>query len=98
MKQNEKQRPSELTFQHIVESSPNAFILVNREGKITYVNNQTEKLFRYARLELIGQKMEILVPNRYREKHSEFRYEFSESPTERSMGAGRELFALRKDN
>ena len=46
---------TELTFQLIVESSPNAIILVNKEGKIAYINNQTEKLFGYVRNELIGQ-------------------------------------------
>lgn len=88
---------TELTFQLIVESSPNAIILVNKEGKIAYANTQTEKLFGYSRSELIGQVVELLIPNRYREKHPGFRNTFFHSPTVRSMGAGRELFALRKD-
>src|SRR3982751_4990158 len=88
---------SELTFQVIVESTPNAIVLVNKEGKIAYVNNQTEKLFGYARVELIGKQVELLIPMRFGEKHPGFRNIFFESPTVRSMGAGRELFALRKD-
>ncbi len=88
---------SELTFQLIVESSPNAIVLVNKEGKIAYVNNQTEKLFGYARGELIGQLVEKLLPSRFSEKHPGFRDMFFRSPTVRSMGAGRELFATRKD-
>jgi PAS domain S-box-containing protein len=88
---------SELTFQLIVESSPNAIVLVNKEGKIAYVNNQTEKLFGYSRTELIGQLVEILIPERYRSRHPNYRDLFFSTPATRSMGAGRELFALRKD-
>lgn len=88
---------TELTFQLIVESSPNAIVLVNIEGKIAYINSQTEKLFGYSRGELIGQTVEVLIPKRYTEKHPEFRNIFFTSPSVRSMGAGRELFALRKD-
>jgi PAS domain S-box-containing protein len=88
---------SELTFQLIVESSPNAIVLVNKEGKIAYINNQTEKLFGYTRSELIGQLVEILIPQRYTSQHPHFRNTFFEQPTVRSMGAGRELFAIRKN-
>jgi PAS domain S-box-containing protein len=88
---------SELTFQLIVESSPNAIVLVNKEGKIAYINSQTEKLFGYIRTELIGQQVELLIPERYSKNHSQFRGMFFTSPIVRSMGAGRELFALRKD-
>src|ERR1043165_6967492 len=94
----EQKKQTELTFQLIVESSPNAIVLVNKEGKIAYVNNQTEKLFGYTRSELIGKLVELLIPARYGEKHPAFRNMFFTSPTVRSMGAGRELFALRKDN
>lgn len=94
---NQEIKHSELTFQLIVESSPNAIVLVNKEGKIAYINNQTEKLFGYLKAELIGQRVEILIPERYSEKHSGFRNMFFASPTVRSMGAGRELFAIRKN-
>jgi PAS domain S-box-containing protein len=89
---------TELTFQLIVESSPNAIVLVNKEGKIAYVNNQTEKLFGYTKVELVGHLVEILIPPRYSENHPGFRNMFFTSPRVRSMGVGRELFALRKDN
>jgi len=88
---------SELTFQLIVESSPSAIVLVNKEGKIAYVNSQTEKLFGYTRTELLGQGVEKLIPTRYTQKHPGFRDFFFESPSVRSMGAGRELFALKKN-
>jgi PAS domain S-box-containing protein len=88
---------SELTFQLIVESAPNAMILVNKEGKIAFVNSFTEKLFGFARADLIGKSIEVIIPQRYRERHPGFRNMFFDSPQARSMGAGRELFALRKD-
>lgn len=93
----EQFKHTELTFQLIVESSPNAIVLVNKEGKIAYVNNQTEKLFGYTRVELIGQLVEMLIPQRYGAKHPGFRNIFFALPSVRSMGAGRELFASRKD-
>src|SRR5688572_4333187 len=92
-----KTKHSELTFQLIVESSPNAIVLVNKEGKIAYVNYQTEKLFGYTKSELIGQKVEMLIPERFSKKHPQFRDTFFSLPVVRAMGAGRELFALRKD-
>jgi PAS domain S-box-containing protein len=94
----EKQvKHNELTFQLIVESSPNAIVLVNKEGKIAYVNNETEKLFGYTKADLIGQVVEILIPQRYKERHPDFRGSFFSSPSVRAMGAGRELFAIRKN-
>lgn len=88
---------SELTFQVMVESTPNAIVLVNKEGKIAYVNNQTEKLFQYERSQLVGQVVETLIPKRYHENHPHFRKMFFGQPSVRSMGAGRELFAVRSD-
>jgi len=89
---------SELSFQLIVESSPNAIVLVNKEGKMAYINSQTEKLFGYTRNELIGNSVEKLIPERYCKHHSGFVDMFFKTPTVRSMGAGRELFAIRKDH
>lgn len=88
---------SELTFQAIVEATPNAIILVNREGRIAYINSQTEKLFERTRTELVGQQVEMLIPARYAGHHSNFRESFFEHPETRAMGSGRDLFALKKD-
>jgi len=88
---------SEFTFQQIVESIPNAIILVDREGKIAFVNRQAEMLFDYNRDELSGQSIERIVPHRYREKHPGYRNMFFDDPKARAMGVGRELFALRKN-
>ncbi|TGM56569.1 PAS domain S-box protein [Leptospira adleri] len=92
-----ERKKAEERFRLVVESAPNAMILVNREGSISLVNNQTERLFGYEREELIGQKLEILLPNRFRNEHPELRSRFFSEPSVRSMGAGRDLFALRKD-
>lgn len=88
---------SEITFQLIVESAPNAMILVNKEGKIAFVNKETERLFGYSRTELVGQGVEVIIPERFRTRHPHFRDAFFLSPQTRSMGAGRDLYARRKD-
>lgn len=94
----QKFEQSELTFQLIVESSPNGIVLVNGEGKIAYVNDQMEKLFRYKRTEVIGKQVEILIPDRFIKGNPIFRDNFFHAPSARAMGIGRELFAKRKDN
>ncbi|MGZ8845297.1 MAG: PAS domain S-box protein [Pyrinomonadaceae bacterium] len=92
-----ERKRAEERFRVVVEASPSAILMVNAEGVITLVNNQTEKLFGYGRAELLGQKMEILVPERYRETHPEHRENFRQQPSTRAMGAGRDLFGRRKD-
>lgn len=84
-------------FQLTVESAPNAMIMANHEGRIILVNKQTERLFGYTKGELLGQSIDILVPQRYRERHGEYRGAFLRQPTVRPMGAGRDLYGLRKD-
>lgn len=97
LREKKPKKLTELTFQLIVESSPNAIVLVNKEGKIVYINNQTEKLFGYSKSELIGCLVEQLIPERYHKNHPGFIDTYFNSPSERLMGAGRELFAVRKD-
>ena len=79
----------------IVEAAPSAMVMVNEQGCITLVNEQTEKLFGYDRTELLGQRVEKLVPERY--AHSDHRAGFLRQPSARAMGAGRDLFGRRKD-
>ena len=84
-------------FRLIVESALNAMILTDSTGKIAMINKQTEVLFGYERNELVGQKIEILVPHRMRQHHPEHRKNFYAHPKARPMGAGRDLYGVRKD-
>jgi PAS domain S-box-containing protein len=93
---SERKRAEE-RLRRVIESAPNAIILVNQSGRITLINAQTEKLFGYSRGELIGASVDILVPERYRSMHSGYRASFFASPSVRSMGVGRDLFGVRKD-
>jgi PAS domain S-box-containing protein len=92
-----ERKRAEERFRSVVESSPNAIVLVNREGKITMVNVQTEKLFGYPRTELVDHPIEKLVPERFRAEHPGHRGGFFAHPSTRAMGAGRDLFGLHKD-
>lgn len=87
----------ELT-RHLAESAPVAMIMVNQQGVILLANKQVEKLFGYSREELIGKTIEILVPERFRTNHLGFREAFFREPSARPMGAGRDLFGLKKDS
>ena len=84
-------------FRRVVEAAPNAMIMVNQEGQITLANQQAEKTFGYSREELLGQSVEMLVPEQVRSGHRGFRHDYLCDPQARPMGAGRELFGRRKD-
>ena len=72
-------------------------LVVNEIGEIVRINPSAEDLFGYDRNELVGKKIETLVPNRFSEKHTGYRVKFGGNPHARSMGAGMELYALKKD-
>lgn len=84
-------------FRAIVESAPNAIVLVNSRRQITLVNRKAEELFGFERRELIDQAIEVLLPQRYRTAHPGLVNGFFSRPEARAMGSGRELFALRKN-
>ena len=72
-------------------------VITSQDGRILLVNAQTEKLFGYVRNELLGQAVELLIPERFREHHPAHRSGYFAGPKVRSMGSGLELFGLRKD-
>jgi PAS domain S-box-containing protein len=84
-------------FRLVVEAAPNAMVMVNQAGEIVMANAQAERLFGYARAELLGHPAELLVPARFRGHHPGLRQAFSASPQARAMGARRDPYGLRKD-
>jgi PAS domain S-box-containing protein len=90
-------KKAEQKFRGLLESAPDAMVIVGRDGRIALVNSQTERLFGYRREDLLGQMVEILVPERYRAKHPGHRHGFFSEPRARSMGAELELHGLRSD-
>ena len=87
-------RGSEKRFRELLESAPDAMVIVNQQGEILLVNKQTEAVFGYPRDELVGRTVEMLVPDDRRERHTRYREVFSANPRLRPMGQTAELHGV----
>lgn len=90
-------RASQAMFEGLFESAPDAIVVVDREGRIVRLNAQAERMFGYRREALLGQSVEILIPERFRPRHMGHRKKYMDEPHARPMGAGLELYARRED-
>jgi PAS domain S-box-containing protein len=88
---------SEERLQGVLEFSPDAVVVVNHEGRVVRANQQADLLFGYGRGELIGQAVEMLIPEQFRAQHAQYRADYAAAPRLRPMGAGLALHARRKD-
>jgi PAS domain S-box-containing protein len=88
---------AEELMQRIVEAAPCGMVMIDAEGSIVLVNPQAESMFGYARAELLGNSLEMLLPERFRAGHEGHRRHFAGAPSMRQMGVGRDLTARRKD-
>lgn len=84
-------------FRQLIDAAPDAMVIVNRQGVIEFVNIPAERLFGYTRDELVGQVIELLVPERFRAAHVVDRNNYVAAPKNRPMGSNLELFGRRKD-
>jgi two-component system, LuxR family, sensor kinase FixL len=93
----QKLRETETLFRSLLESAPDAMVIVDAQGMITLVNSQTERLFGYDRKELLGKPVEQLVPARFRDRDQDHGGLFAKNPHVRPKVTGMELFAVRRD-
>jgi PAS domain S-box-containing protein len=84
-------------FRSLFEEAPDSLLVSDRDGRICFVNAQTERLFGYSRVELIGESLELLMPEQFRSRHVAQRSAYAAEPSFRPMGVGLGLYGLRKD-
>jgi PAS domain S-box-containing protein len=87
----------EAKFSGLLEAAPDAMVIVDADGRIVLANSRAEQLFDYAREDLLGKQIELLVPERFRSAHPSYRTGYFESPQPRPMGAGLDLYGRKRD-
>ena len=92
-----ERKRAEEKFRLVVEAAPSGMIMIDQQGMIVLANHLVTQLFGYSRQELLGQSIDMLVPERFRTQHPGHRTAFFAQPKPRAMGSGRDLFGLRKD-
>lgn len=92
-----KVKKTEERFRGLLESAPDAMVIVRRNGRIVFVNAQTERFFGYRSDELVDQQVELLIPERLRGRHPSHRSAYFKDPKVRPMGSGLQLYGRRKD-
>lgn len=92
-----ERKQAEEKFRGLLESAPDAIVVVDARGVVQLVNSQTEKMFGYDRAEIVGQPVEVLAPRRFRKSHARHREDYMVEHPARPMGIGLELFGLRKN-
>jgi PAS domain S-box-containing protein len=92
-----ERKRAEDRLRQVVEAAPNGILMVGADGAIIMANAQIERLFGYRKDELIGKPVEMLVPQRFCGQHPQYRATFFAAPNTRAMGAGRDLYGVRKD-
>lgn len=92
-----KQEANETKFRELLESAPDAIVIVSHDGQIVLVNKQTYQLFGYEPEELVGKPVEYLLPERFRTLHVKHRSYYYDNPSTRPMGSNLNLIALKKD-
>jgi PAS domain S-box-containing protein len=92
-----RRKKAEQKFITLLDTAPDAMVIVNEEGEIQLINRQTEKLFGYERDELVGRKVEILIPGEFRTRHEAHRKDYNKNLSVRPMHIGLELLGLKKD-
>ncbi len=92
-----KAEAAESKFRGLLESAPDGIVIVNTQGEIVLVNQQTELMFGYRREDLLGKSVEMLIPEHFRPRHTEHRSRYFAAPATRPMGAGYELSAQRRN-
>jgi PAS domain S-box-containing protein len=97
LEQNELLLLAEQQMRSIVEAAPTGMVMIDESGKIVLVNAMLEQTFAYDREELLGQPIELLIPERFHDRHPGMRDSYLATPAARSMGEGRDLFGLRKN-